>query len=164
MQLDDARLHQLVAQLATRDVTMPLQALATSTAATLQAAVQAQTAVTVSVVDAAGRLIFCYRMPTAILASLILSQKKAYSAVAMNSTTAALQPQVQPGQDLYQLETATDGAIVTFGGGVPLYNTQQQLIGGVGVSGAPRAELDHQLAQYFAKQFAQQPTDLQEFH
>lgn len=109
----------------------------------------AQTAVTCCVADQAGRVIFVYRMPDAILASLALAQKKAYSAVAMRMPTKALQLLVQPGQDLYQLETLSGGAIVTFGGGVPLI-ASGRLLGGVGVSGAPQSQLDHQLATIFA--------------
>lgn len=161
MQLDDTRLKAMIDHLVTAPVPKsPVLALANSAQATIKQAIKNQTAVTISVVDQAGWLVFCYRMPAAILASLTLSQKKAYTAIAMRSTTAALQQQVQPGQDLYQLETLTDGAIVTFGGGVPLYDARQELLGGVGISGAPRAVQDHQLATYFAQQFCAQPTTL----
>ncbi|MCO7124431.1 heme-binding protein [Sporolactobacillus shoreicorticis] len=108
---------------------------------------------TVTLADLTGSIIYCYRMPGCILAGLDLSTKKAYSAVAMNAATASLQQSVQPGADLYQLETMTNGEIVTFGGGVPLRSPNGRLIGGVGVSGAPRSQQDHELAGYFAERF-----------
>ncbi|WP_461212867.1 GlcG/HbpS family heme-binding protein [Lacticaseibacillus sp. GG6-2] len=151
MQIDPDALSALVAS-ATEGGNADTLALTTLTQAVLAVVPQVQrhqTAVTFAVVDAAARLVFVYRMPDAILASLGLAQKKAYTAVAMRSTTQALQSLVQPGQDLYQLETLSHGELVTFGGGVPLRNSTK-VIGGVGVSGAPASQQDHLFAMMFA--------------
>lgn len=109
-------------------------------------------AVTVSVVDMAGNLVFCYRMKNAILASIKLSQKKAYSAIAMNQDTASLAELCQPGADLYQLETVTGGNVVSFGGGLLLKNASH-CWGGLGISGAPKSQQDVQLGEYFKQVF-----------
>lgn len=90
--------------------------------------------VTITLVDENGVLLGSYRMPGALLVSLELSKKKAYTAVAMKASTHSLQALTQPGQSLYQLETLTKGEIVTFGGGLPFYQSGQ-IIGGIGVSG-----------------------------
>ncbi|WP_271003859.1 cob(I)yrinic acid a,c-diamide adenosyltransferase [Listeria seeligeri] len=91
--------------------------------------------VTLAVVDAHGNTRFNYRMEHALLVSAELATKKAYSAVAMKTSTENLTEAVQPGAALYQLETLTNGDIVTFGGGVPLYAKDGTIIGGIGISG-----------------------------
>ncbi|MBC1489798.1 cob(I)yrinic acid a,c-diamide adenosyltransferase [Listeria sp. FSL L7-1485] len=91
--------------------------------------------VTLAVVDAHGNTRFNYRMEQALLVSAELATKKAYSAVAMKTSTENLAEAVQPGAELYQLETLTNGDIVTFGGGVPIYTSNGTIIGGIGISG-----------------------------
>jgi len=86
-----------------------------------------------------------YRMPDALLVSLDLAPKKAFSAVALKTATHNLGPAVQPGADLFQLEASLGGKIVTFGGGYPLYRAGQ-LIGGLGISGGTVAQ-DRQIAE-----------------
>lgn len=111
--------------------------------------------VKVTVADATGQMVYCYRMPGCIIAGLEISNKKAYTSVAMGEETIALQKLCQPGSDLYQLETITGGKIVTFGGGIPLFDAEKVLIGAVGVSGAPESSQDHELASFFACHFRQ---------
>ncbi|MDH6365447.1 ATP:cob(I)alamin adenosyltransferase [Enterococcus sp. PF1-24] len=96
--------------------------------------------VSMTVVDQAGNLIGAYRMPNALLVSIDMSRKKAYTAVAMKASTADLGALTNPGGDFYQLETVSNGEIVSFAGGLPLYNQQEQLIGGIGVSGGTLTE------------------------
>ncbi len=99
-----------------------------------------------TLVDKAGHVIASYRMKDSLLVSIDVSRKKAYSAVAMKQATSQLNQLVQPGAPFYQLETITNGEIVTFGGGLPIFNKQDQLIGGLGVSGGT-AEQDQLIAQ-----------------
>ncbi|MFT9452563.1 GlcG/HbpS family heme-binding protein [Liquorilactobacillus ghanensis] len=106
--------------------------------------------VSFSIVDQAGNLYYFYRMPNAILVSLTLSQKKAYTAVAMNESTINLYSKCQPGEPLFQLETFSEGKIVTFGGGIPI-RINNCLVGGLGVSGAPDPKEDDSLAKYWLK-------------
>lgn len=115
----------------------------------LQQAMQAATAINVPVVialaDRNGNTILTYRMPTALLVSLELAPKKAYTAVALKTATHELSAVIQPGADLFQLEASTGGKVVTFGGGYPLYR-DGHLVGGLGISGGT-VEQDMTIAQ-----------------
>jgi uncharacterized protein GlcG (DUF336 family) len=115
----------------------------------LQQAMQAATAINVPVVialvDRHGNTILTYRMPTALLVSLELAPKKAYTAVALKTATHELSAVIQPGADLFQLEASTGGKVVTFGGGYPLYR-DGHLVGGLGISGGT-VEQDMTIAQ-----------------
>lgn len=111
--------------------------------------------ITISVANTTGECLFCYQMPGSILASLMISKRKAYTAVAMRKSTKLLHELVQPHAELYQLETISDGKIVTFAGGIPIFDLNNHLIGGVGISGAPLPEDDHLLAEVFIKEFKQ---------
>jgi len=113
--------------------------------AALDAAREAAIPVVIAIVDRHGNPVMTYRMPDALLVSLELAPKKAFSAVALKTATHDLGPAVQPGADLYQLEAAMGGKIVTFGGGYPLYHAGL-LIGGLGISGGSVAQ-DRQIAQ-----------------
>lgn len=92
--------------------------------------------VTIALVDSSGRLIAEQRMQDALLVSLDLAVSKAYTAVAMKTATHKLKDSSQPGASLYQIEsnTSSGGAIITFGGGLPIYH-KGKIIGGIGVSG-----------------------------
>ncbi|WP_394154256.1 cob(I)yrinic acid a,c-diamide adenosyltransferase [Vibrio maritimus] len=100
----------------------------------LQSAEQHSIPIVISIVDEHGHLITTYRMPDALLVSTDLAPKKAYTAVALKCATEKLSALVQPGADLYQLDTQCDGKIVTFGGGVPIYKNNR-IVGAVGISG-----------------------------
>jgi ATP:cob(I)alamin adenosyltransferase len=101
--------------------------------------------VTISLVDEHTNLIMTYRMPEALLISTELAPKKAYTSVALKCATHQISSQVQPGQELYQLETSCQGKIVTFGGGLPLYY-QHKIIGAIGISGGS-VQQDIQIAK-----------------
>nr|WP_306767836.1 heme-binding protein [Martelella alba] len=113
--------------------------------AALSAAGELSVAVVVAIADAHGNPVMTYRMPDSLLIALELAPKKAFSAVALKTATHCLGPVVQPGAELYQLETSSGGKIVTFGGGYPLYRAGR-LVGGLGVSGGT-AEQDRQIAE-----------------
>ncbi len=113
--------------------------------AALEAARELAVPVVIAIVDRHGNPVMTYRMTDALLVSLDLAPKKAFSAVALKTATHNLGPAVQPGADLYQLEASSGGKIVTFGGGYPLYRAGQ-LIGGLGISGGTVAQ-DRQIAQ-----------------
>ncbi|KAL6153637.1 hypothetical protein ACJQWK_11545 [Exserohilum turcicum] len=88
----------------------------------------------IAVVDPAGMLVAFHRMDNAYIGSIDISHKKARTAVLFNGmTTADLYAAVQPGAPLYGVEN-TNGGLVVFGGGLPVY-LDGRLIGGVGVSG-----------------------------
>lgn len=82
-----------------------------------------------------------YHMPNAILVSCTMAPKKAWTALAMGEPTKKLTAEVQPGAELYQMETMMDGKFTSCGGGIPL-KIKGKLIGSIGVSGGT-VEQDH---------------------
>lgn len=104
------------------------------------------TEVTVALVDHSGLLVANYSMPNALLVSRELAFKKAYSAIAMKQSTDKLQCLTQPGADFYQLETVTNGELVTFSGGIPIVSLTGEFTGAIGVSGGSKEE-DQQIAE-----------------
>ncbi|WP_375749656.1 cob(I)yrinic acid a,c-diamide adenosyltransferase [Vibrio sp. HN007] len=98
------------------------------------AALKIDVPVVISVMDEHGHLIITYRMPDSLLASIELAPKKAYTAIALKCATHQLPGLIQPGSDLYQLEAISEGQLVTFGGGLPLYYNNK-IIGAIGISG-----------------------------
>ena len=109
-------------------------------------AIELAVPVSMALVDETGRLISFYRMTGALLVSESLAQKKAYSSVAMKANTHELKDLVQPTGALYQLETLTEGQVVTFGGGFVIKNSKGRVIGALGVSGGT-VEEDMAIAQ-----------------
>merc|ERR1719192_1170664 len=89
----------------------------------------------IAIVDSGANLITFTRMDDAWLGSLDISIKKAKTAVFFNMTTGAVGTFSQPGGPLYNIEHSNQG-LITFPGGVPIYNENSTLIGGIGVSGA----------------------------
>ena len=98
------------------------------------AALKIEVPVVISVMDQHGHLIITYRMPDSLLAGIEMAPKKAYTAIALKCATRQLPSLIQPGSDLYQLEAISEGQLVTFGGGLPLYYNNK-IIGAIGISG-----------------------------
>lgn len=89
----------------------------------------------ISVVDEGGNLIAKHRMDDAWIASIEISQNKAWTSVALKAPTANLAEATVPNAELYGLTTTNNGKIVVFGGGIPLVE-DGKVIGAVGVSGS----------------------------
>lgn len=104
----------------------------------------------IAVANAQGNPVAVHVMDGAFLVSYEVAVRKAYTAVAVKMPTAELARLVQPGGTFYGLQNLD--RIVTFGGGVPLYENGV-LIGGLGVSGGTGEE-DHALAVWGAANFA----------
>jgi uncharacterized protein GlcG (DUF336 family) len=88
----------------------------------------------IAVVDSGGNLVAQQRMDGALLVSIDISLNKAYTSVALKMPTHELAGASQPGQPLFGIHNADGGRIVIFGGGFPL-KQQDEIIGGIGVSG-----------------------------
>ena len=73
-------------------------------------------------------------MDGALIASILISINKAYSAIALKMETKTLAAVTQPGQPLYGLSDSAGGRIVVFAGGIPLIR-DGQIVGAIGVSG-----------------------------
>lgn len=91
--------------------------------------------VCISVVDASGLLAGFLRMDDAIPGAIDIAIKKARTAALFRTDSAAIGASAQPGGAIYTLE-ATNGGLISFGGGVVLRDSQRKVVGGLGVSGA----------------------------
>lgn len=88
----------------------------------------------IAIVDAGRNLIGFLRMENALLASIEISQRKAYTARSLNMRTEDIMPLVQPGAPLYGMDTGHVPPFIVFGGGIPV-ERNGVVIGAVGVAG-----------------------------
>ena len=89
----------------------------------------------ITVANGEGNLIAQHRMDDAWLASVSISRNKAYTSAALDMPTHELAEPSQPGNSLYGLQTTDDSRIVIFGGGYPLTDEDENVVGAFGVSG-----------------------------
>ena len=102
-----------------------------------------------AVVNSEGNLIIEERMDNAILVSVEVAYKKAYTAAALKLNTQDLTALVQPGAMFYGLQS--DPKYIVFGGGM-LLKVDGKIIGAVGVSGGSAQE-DMEIAKACVKAF-----------
>jgi ATP:cob(I)alamin adenosyltransferase len=100
----------------------------------------------IAVCNAEGNPIAVHVMDGSFLVSYEVAVKKAYTAVAVKMSTMELSALCQPGGTFYGLQALDK--VITFGGGIPLYQSGV-IVGGLGVSGGTGEE-DHDLALYGA--------------
>ncbi|MCH7959278.1 MAG: heme-binding protein [Candidatus Hydrogenedentes bacterium] len=103
--------------------------------ACIEKATAQDTKMNIAVVDAGGNLKAFVRMDGSYLGSIDIAQRKARTSRLFDAPSGALGTMTQPGQPLYGLE-ASNGGLITFGGGIPLRNKAGVVIGAVGVSGS----------------------------
>ena len=103
----------------------------------------------IAVCNAEGNPIAVHVMDGAFLVSYEVAVKKAYTSVAVKMSTMELSALCQPGGTFYGLQALDK--VITFGGGIPLYQNGV-IVGGLGVSGGTGEE-DHDLALYGAAVF-----------
>ena len=96
--------------------------------------------------NAVGNPVAVHVMDDAFLISYDMAMGKAYTAAALKMTTAELGRLAQPEQMFYSVEAIGGGKIVLVGGGVPVFDHNGRLLGGIGVSGGS-AEQDAELAE-----------------
>ncbi len=99
-----------------------------------QKALEIKVPVTIAIVDDGGNLICQHRMDNAILASIELSNSKAYTANALKCSTDEVSKKVLPNQELYGLQNTHLNKFCLFGGGIPIVK-DGNYIGAIGVSG-----------------------------
>lgn len=109
--------------------------------------------VVIAICNAHGNPIGVHVMDDALLVSYDVATKKAYTSVAVRTSTMELSKVAAPGGELYGLDKLDDGRIVIFGGGIPLVK-EGVLVGGLGISGGTSLE-DHTLAVFGEKIFQQ---------
>ncbi|MBD0420288.1 heme-binding protein [Streptomyces sp. TRM S81-3] len=109
-----------------------------------RAAEAAGVTVSVTVLDAGGRLLAFRRDDRAVLISGETSTRKAYTALQLDAPTADLVDLVKPDGPFHSLPTALDRPLLFIAGGIPVHR-DGRLIGAIGVGGgAP--EQDHGFA------------------
>jgi uncharacterized protein GlcG (DUF336 family) len=112
--------------------------------AALKKAEEIGTKMDIAVVDAGANLKAFVRMDGAWLGSIDIAVKKARTARFFDMPTGEIGKLSQPGGPLYNIEHSNDG-LITFPGGIPLRNTQKEVVGAIGVSGST-VENDHLVA------------------
>lgn len=105
----------------------------------------------VAVSDRGGNPLLVHAMDDAFLASWDVAFRKAYTVVALKTSTAELARLAAPGGSLYGIQFTNNGRIVVFGGGEPL-EADGKIVGGLGVSGGT-AEQDTALAAFGREKF-----------
>lgn len=103
------------------------------------------TKMNIAIVDAGANLVAFARMDGAWLGSLDISIKKAKTARFFDMNTGAIGELSQPGGSLYNIEHS-NGGLITFPGGIPIKNSNGEIIGAIGVSGST-VEDDHAVAE-----------------
>ena len=118
-------------------------------AAGQEAAAGIGVAMCIAIVDTAGTLVAFQRMDGAWLGSVDISQRKARTSALFPMPSAVLGEMSQPGGPIYGVE-ATNGGLVSFGGGLPLAAADGTVVGAVGVSGG-MVDQDVAVAEAVAK-------------
>ena len=94
----------------------------------------------ITVMDMDGNVVLFHRMEGSLLASMEISQNKAYTAVSLKMPSADVKDLAIEGAELQGVAVQHAGRIVEFGGGFPIINPDGVQIGGIGVSGGSVAE------------------------
>lgn len=118
-------------------------------AAAQNKAKEIDTKMNIAVVDAGANLVAFARMDGAWLGSLDISIKKAKTARFFDMNSGSIGELSQPGGSLYNIEHSNNG-LITFPGGIPLKNSDGEIIGAIGVSGST-VENDHAVAEAGSK-------------
>jgi glc operon protein GlcG len=90
----------------------------------------------IAIVDDGGNLKYYLRQDGAPLVAEKISQMKAFTAVAMEKSTAEV-------GDISKAETPGIELVpnlIKFGGGIPIKNSKGEILGGIGVSGASKED------------------------
>lgn len=113
--------------------------------------------VTLSITDENGNLLLLQKFGNAILPSLEISPKKAYTAAVLRQSTAEFGQIAQVGGSAFGINITND-KLVIFGGGFPLV-VKGETVGGIGVSGGS-VEEDEQVAHAVLAAFDALPKEI----
>jgi uncharacterized protein GlcG (DUF336 family) len=108
--------------------------------------------ITFCLIDRHGNVVLKQRMTGSILASVEMSERKAYTSAAIPMRTAEMTPLAHPGRDLFTLDSVAAGRYTMIGGGVPLHLDGEH-VAGIGVSGGT-AEQDVEIIESVIRRFA----------
>ncbi len=99
----------------------------------------------IAIVDGGANLKAFHRMDNAWLGSVDIAVKKAKTARFFDMESGAIGQLSQPGGPLYQIEVS-NGGLISFPGGIPIKNSNGEIVGAIGVSGGS-VEQDREVAQ-----------------
>lgn len=105
----------------------------------------------IAIVDAGANIKAFARMDNAITGSADIAIRKARTASLLRQESGTIGKLSQPGGPLYNIEL-TNGGLVTFPGGIPIKNSEGNVIGAIGVSGG-EVEEDYAVASSGAAAF-----------
>jgi uncharacterized protein GlcG (DUF336 family) len=88
----------------------------------------------IAVIDAGGNLKAFVRMDGAWLGSIDIAIKKARTARLFDMETGDIGKLSKPGGPLYMIELSNNG-LISFPGGIPIFNEDDEVFGAIGVSG-----------------------------
>jgi len=108
-------------------------------------AVEIDTKMNISVVDAGANQVAFVRMDGAWLGSADIALKKAKTARFFDMPSGEIGNLSQPGEPLFNIEHS-NGGLISFPGGIPLKDKNGTVIGAIGVSGST-VENDHAVAE-----------------
>ena len=114
--------------------TLNLETAARLIAAGQEAAREIGVAMNIAIVDTGGYLVAFSRMDGAWLGSTDVALRKAKTSALFPLPSSALGELSQPGGPIYGVE-ATNGGLVSFGGGLPIAAADGTVLGAIGVSG-----------------------------
>ncbi|NUP51929.1 MAG: heme-binding protein [Catenulispora sp.] len=114
--------------------TLNLETAARLIAAGQEAARDIGVAMNIAIVDPGGYLVAFCRMDGAWLGSTDVALRKAKTSALFPLPSSALGELSQPGGPIYGVE-ATNGGLVSFGGGLPIAAADGTVLGAIGVSG-----------------------------
>lgn len=105
----------------------------------------------IAVVDAGGNLVAHVRMDKALVGSIDISIKKAWTARAFDISTKELAELSQSGDQFFGIHASNQGRVMIFAGGVPL-KQGDEVVGAIGVSGG-MGKQDQAVAEAGAEAF-----------
>lgn len=121
-------------------------------------ATRAQLDLAVAIVDPSGVPVLTARTGDANFAALDIAVDKAYTAVAWKAPTSMWKELTAPGAPGWGMASSLSGRAVVFAGGLPLWDSEGDFLGGIGVSGAlPDQDEAVALAAVSAHELVSQP-------
>lgn len=112
-------------------------------------AIELDTKMNISIVDAGANILAFARMDGAWLGSADISLRKAKTARFFDFPTGVIGSLSQPGGSLFGIEHS-NGGLISFPGGIPVTNADGVVVGAIGVSGST-VDNDHAVAEAGAK-------------
>lgn len=109
----------------------------------------------IAICDSSGNTISVLKDDNAYIASIDIAINKAYTSVILKMSTEKLAKLSNPLSSFYGIQYTNNNRIVIFGGGIPIYDKNNEIIFGLGISGGS-VEEDIKIAEYGYKKFMEE--------